>query len=331
MLRRVVVLTAICFIALGLCTGCTRNEISETTIPDPTVPSFSESMVAEEPFAEEIVVEGFAYLDDLWVVRGIYYENNLIDVYDNDALKDLYDSDCMTFFGDGTFHYMSLFNRRGEYTRQEDGTFLLKTESVFTYDFTSEGLVEKEVTNSAPKPYLITPLDDNTFLLNEFDPMMGKAAADSTDYVFVRDGKDSVYLSTNKTKINNDSEKPDQSEPEQSGQDVTNMPEETQKPSYNSDTVSSGQTNALQSAKNYLAVMPFSYSGLVEQLEYEGYSHSEATYAADNCGADWYEQAVKAAENYLDVMAFSRTDLIEQLEYEGYTHDQAVYGVDQAY
>ena len=70
---------------------------------------------------------------------------------------------------------------------------------------------------------------------------------------------------------------------------------------------------------------------MVEQLEFEGYSYSEATYAADNCGADWYEQAVKKAEDYLEVMAFSRSGLVEQLEFEGFTHDQAVYGVNEAY
>lgn len=72
--------------------------------------------------------------------------------------------------------------------------------------------------------------------------------------------------------------------------------------------------------------MPFSFKGLVEQLEYEGYSHSDAAYGANRCGADWKEQAAKSAETYLAVMPFSRKELIEQLEYEGYTHEQAVYG-----
>lgn len=75
--------------------------------------------------------------------------------------------------------------------------------------------------------------------------------------------------------------------------------------------------------------MAFSHSGLVEQLEYEGYSNSDAKYAADNCGANWKEQAARKAQEYLDVMAFSRSKLIDQLEYEGFTHDQAVYGVDK--
>ena len=75
--------------------------------------------------------------------------------------------------------------------------------------------------------------------------------------------------------------------------------------------------------------MPFSHAGLVKQLEYEGYTTTEAVYAADNCGADWNEQAARSAKNYLDMLAFSRTGLIEQLEYEGFTHEQAVYGVEQ--
>lgn len=92
--------------------------------------------------------------------------------------------------------------------------------------------------------------------------------------------------------------------------------------------LSADKTNALRSAKGYLAVMPFSYQGLVEQLEYEQYSHNDAVYAADNCGADWNEQAKKSAKSYLITSVFSESGLIEQLEYENFTHDQAVYGVN---
>ena len=94
-------------------------------------------------------------------------------------------------------------------------------------------------------------------------------------------------------------------------------------------TATIGQQNAFASAKQYLELLPFSYAGLIEQLEYEGYSTEDATYAADNCGADWNEQAVKSAKSYLDMMPFSREELIGQLEYEGFTHEQAVYGVEQ--
>lgn len=90
-----------------------------------------------------------------------------------------------------------------------------------------------------------------------------------------------------------------------------------------------GESNALKSAESYLEYSAFSYEGLIDQLEYEGYSHSEAVYAVDNCGADWYEEAVESAKEYLEYSSFSRSGLIGQLEYEGFTHDQAVYGVDQ--
>jgi protein of unknown function DUF1535 len=73
----------------------------------------------------------------------------------------------------------------------------------------------------------------------------------------------------------------------------------------------------------------FSYTGLVDQLTYEGFTSEQAVYGADHCGADWNEQAALKAASYLDMSAFSREGLIDQLEYEGFTHDQAVYGVTQ--
>ena len=90
-----------------------------------------------------------------------------------------------------------------------------------------------------------------------------------------------------------------------------------------------GQKNALEEAKDYLELMAFSRSGLIDQLEYEGYSTADATFAVDNCGADWFEQAAICAADYLDFMSFSRSRLIDQLVYEGFTYEQAVYGVEQ--
>lgn len=103
---------------------------------------------------------------------------------------------------------------------------------------------------------------------------------------------------------------------------------DSQQPAVSSETVTMGQRNALSKAKDYLEVMPFSYTGLIKQLEYEKYTHKEAIYGADHCGADWNEQAVKFAKSYLDLMDFSRDGLIEQLEYEGFTNEQAIYGVE---
>lgn len=110
---------------------------------------------------------------------------------------------------------------------------------------------------------------------------------------------------------------------------ATPEPTDTPSPTTKDNNPGVGDLNALASAITYLSVMPFSRSGLIDQLEYEGYTTSEATYAVDNCGADWKEQAAIAAKGYLDVMSFSRDGLIDQLMYEGYTRSQAEYGAAQ--
>lgn len=87
-----------------------------------------------------------------------------------------------------------------------------------------------------------------------------------------------------------------------------------------------GEKNALNKAKSYLNYTAFSYSGLVKQLEFEGFSNSEARFGADNSGANWKEQAAKKAKQYMDYSSFSRKGLIDQLEFEGFTSEQAEYG-----
>jgi len=111
---------------------------------------------------------------------------------------------------------------------------------------------------------------------------------------------------------------------------LTNKPSESQSctlPVEESDKTTMGEKNALDTALSYLRYMSFSYSGLIEQLEFEGYTYEEAVYGVNNCGADWNEQATLVAQSYLDYMAFSREGLIEQLEFEGFTKEQAEYGV----
>lgn len=88
-----------------------------------------------------------------------------------------------------------------------------------------------------------------------------------------------------------------------------------------------GQKNARRAAENYLSVMNFSASGLAEQLQFEGYSESDAAYAVAKCGADWNEQALGKALTYLATMPFSASGLQNQLTFEGFTADQAQYAV----
>ncbi len=94
------------------------------------------------------------------------------------------------------------------------------------------------------------------------------------------------------------------------------------------ESVSVSKMQAIKKAKSYIGVTAFSYKGLIEQLEYEGFSNEDATYGADNCGADWNTQAIKKAKSYLSFSAFSYKGLIEQLEYEKFTSAQAKYGAD---
>ena len=96
-----------------------------------------------------------------------------------------------------------------------------------------------------------------------------------------------------------------------------------------SGTETVSQQNARQSARDYLSFTAFSRTGLIEQLEYEGYSTADATYGVDSLNVDWNDQAAKSAAQYLEFTSFSRAGLIDQLVYEGFTPAQAQYGVSQ--
>lgn len=96
-------------------------------------------------------------------------------------------------------------------------------------------------------------------------------------------------------------------------------------------SLTAGQENALQSASDYLDYSAFSKKGLIEQLEFEGFTAKDAQFAVNNLKVDWNEQAAKSAEDYLSYSSFSKSGLIEQLEFEGFTSAQAQYGANQAY
>ena len=89
-----------------------------------------------------------------------------------------------------------------------------------------------------------------------------------------------------------------------------------------------GEKNAVKKAMNYLDFMAFSKTGLIKQLEYEGFTKTEAEYGVNHIEVDWNEQAAKKAENYLEFMSFSKKGLIDQLLYDGFTRAQAEYGVE---
>lgn len=122
------------------------------------------------------------------------------------------------------------------------------------------------------------------------------------------------------TTIHSNPKKKDESKPD--------SPESNTKTASSTTELTMGEKNALNKAHDYLNYSAFSYSGLLSQLEYEGFSTEEATYAVDNCGANWKEQAEQKALDYLGYSSFSYSGLIKQLEYEGFSTEEATYAAD---
>jgi hypothetical protein len=88
------------------------------------------------------------------------------------------------------------------------------------------------------------------------------------------------------------------------------------------------QQEAREVAQSYYETSWFSRSGMIEQLEYEGFSYDDSVYGVDSLGADWFEEAIGMADSYIESSWFSRIGLIEQLEYEGFSASESQYGVD---
>lgn len=277
--------------------------------------------------SECTITDGFDILGGTWSVGAIYYKNNMVDIHDNDALEDLYDTIFLTFNEDGTFVYLNSYNYKGNYikckTEDEFDSYLLETTSLSRYTLENGSVVEKEVESDALKKFIITLLDEDgkTCVLNEYDTISDEAKVNEHSLIFVKDNT-SEYIDKNKINIGN--------KDEETGSNQNNTSSKSSSSNINK-PASSGEKNALKCALDYLEYSAFSYNGLMEQLEFEGFTKAEATYGVDNCGADWNEQAVKKAEEYLEYSAFSYSGLVEQLEFEGFTSSQAEYGASKAY
>lgn len=94
--------------------------------------------------------------------------------------------------------------------------------------------------------------------------------------------------------------------------------------------MTASQEQAVGTAADYLDYSGFSRTGLIQQLEFEGFSHADASFAVDHVDADWNAEAVESAKGYLDYSHFSHSGLVQQLEFEGFTREQAEYGTRKA-
>ena len=82
--------------------------------------------------------------------------------------------------------------------------------------------------------------------------------------------------------------------------------------------------SAIEMAQNYLSCMPFSRSGLYDQLLYDGFSEQDSEFAVNCLVVDWDEMCYETAVSYItNVGGFSKKSLIHQLVYDGFTKKQA--------
>jgi len=102
----------------------------------------------------------------------------------------------------------------------------------------------------------------------------------------------------------------------------------TTQPSQPAVTEAADRDSALHQAQTYLSVMNYSYAGLIQQLMDIGYSQADATYAADNCAANWTQQAVDSANTHILSGSFSKGAMYGQLDNEGFTQEQIVAALE---
>src|SRR5690606_40301479 len=86
-------------------------------------------------------------------------------------------------------------------------------------------------------------------------------------------------------------------------------------PEAPADDLTSAQRNAVRKAESYLEYSAFSESGLVTQLEFEGFDTADAQLAVTHQSPGRMEQAAKTAERYMEYSAFSESGLVGQLEF----------------
>jgi len=107
-------------------------------------------------------------------------------------------------------------------------------------------------------------------------------------------------------------------------------PKATTKPQPAAPALTKEQANAKNTALSYLDLSGFSMSGLIKQLESEGFSAKDAEAALATMKVDWNAEAAESAKAYQDMTPMSAAGLIKQLKLEGYTTEQAEFGAKAA-
>ena len=91
------------------------------------------------------------------------------------------------------------------------------------------------------------------------------------------------------------------------------------------------QETALAAARYRIGSGGLSKRALIQHMTAGGSSRADATFAANNVGADWKKEAVEQARDRLDALAYPKRSLREHLEADGFTRAQAKHAVNKVY
>ena len=142
------------------------------------------------------------------------------------------------------------------------------------------------------------------------------------------DSKTNIPKSEKKEESDDDLKKESESDDDLNNENESNPYSELEPVFYN--TIY-GNEGAVNSAKNYLRFMAASKTKIISFLRKKGFSEEEAIYGAENCGADWYDQALRMAMSYLNVQEFTYEQLALQLMIEEFTEDEIIYVLSVIY
>ena len=319
----------IAMLALSVCTGCTNNassNVNSNSIADLEEKEYDiESTTKYEVADVEFKIPDFFNLEDADSdIKQFFADNSELPIISLQEGEGTLNDDSIEEYVNGFVGSSNgAFNNFTDFTSQLESTIDTKINYYRVYEYGNNIILKDNSKLHADLTFYFISNDkkDNFAVLMyiQYDGLK----YDYEDVVYqtiqninITDKKtDEVEITEpNSTTSSNDSSSPTTTTPSTSSNASTPSP-------------TMGEKNALGSARQYLSISAFSYTGLINQLEYEGYSTEEATYAADNCNANWNEQAAKSAKEYLDMSSFSRQELINQLIYEGFTQEQAEYGV----
>lgn len=185
------ILLALCML-LSCLAGCTR-EAEQTAAVSPTPETAADSGTSLEGYnpAPAFPMMTFPYAGT-WSVGAVIYNDSLVLLSDNAALKDLYDTCVIIFEEDCSFLYINTFFHEGTVRELKDSDsemYVMTTSSIYTHDFKDGELTKKESTSGSVEYYIVAPTDlegEEALMFVQYDEEQKKALTDEIVLLFVR-------------------------------------------------------------------------------------------------------------------------------------------------